>query len=172
MKFIEDIELFFLRNLKNSDFELYKPPQLVNSDKWKYDCIVFRKRTSNRSSNEVLIPKKMYLDSAGSDLYANETINVHAGSRALVSVELRMSIPKGFYGKISPRSGVAVNHGIAAFNGTIDSGYRGIIYVLLFNFSHDDYIVEKGNRIAQIIFQKYENVFFCMILLILPLKEE
>ena len=56
-----------------------------------------------------------------------------------------------------------MNRGIVAFNGTIDSGgigYGGIIYVLLFNFSHDDYIVEKGNRIAQIIFQKYENVSF------------
>ena len=42
-KFIKDIELFFLRNLRNSDFELYKPPQWVNSVKWKYDYIVFRK---------------------------------------------------------------------------------------------------------------------------------
>ena len=52
-----------------------------------------------------------------------------------------------------------MNRGIVAFSGTIDSGYRGIIYVLLFNFSHDDYIVEKGNRIAQIIFQKCEVSF-------------
>ena len=49
LKFIEDIELFFLRNFKNSDFELAKPPQLVNSVKWKYYYIVFRKRTSNQS---------------------------------------------------------------------------------------------------------------------------
>ena len=49
LKFIEDIELFFLRNLRNSDFELVKPPQLVNSVKWKYDYVVFRKRTSNQS---------------------------------------------------------------------------------------------------------------------------
>ena len=114
----------------------------------------------NRSSNEVLIPKKMYVDSAGHDLFANESIKVCAGSRALVTVDLRMAIPKGFFGRISPRSGLAVNREIVAFNGTIDSDYRGIIYVLLFNFSHDDYIVEKGNRIAQIIFQKYENVSF------------
>ena len=71
-----------------------------------------------------------------------------------------MSIPKGFFGRISPRSGLAVNHGIVAFNGTIDSSYRRIIYVLLFNFSKDDYIIEKGNRIAEIIFQKKENVSF------------
>ena len=48
-KFIEYIELFFLRNMKNSNFELVKPPQLVNSVKWKFDYVVFRKRTSNQS---------------------------------------------------------------------------------------------------------------------------
>ena len=101
----------------------------------------------------------MYVNSAGHDLFVSQTIKVHAGSRALVSIELRMEIPKGFFGWISPHFGLAVNRGIVAFSGTIDSGYRGIIYVLLFNFSHDDYIVEKGNRIAQIIFQKCEVSF-------------
>ena len=114
----------------------------------------------NRSSNDVLILKKMYVNSTGHNLFASQIIKVHVESRALVSIELRMAIPKGFFGRISPRSGLAVNRGILAFSGTIDSGYRGIIYVLLFNFSHDDYIVEKGNRIAQIIFQKCENVSF------------
>ena len=88
----------------------------------------------NRSSNEILMPKKMYVDSAGYDLFAHKTIKIHAGSRALVSVELRMTIPTGFFGRISPRSGLAANRGIVAFNVTIDSGNRGIIYVLLFNF--------------------------------------
>ena len=54
------------------------------------------------SSNEILIPKKMYPDSAGYDLYANETVKVCAGGRVLVSVELQMIIPKGFSGQISP----------------------------------------------------------------------
>ena len=102
----------------------------------------------------------MYVNSAGHDLFASQTIKIYAWSRALVSVELRMAIPEGFFGGISPRSGLALNRGIVAFSGTIDSGYRGIIYVLLFNFSNDDYIVERGNRIAQIIFQKCENVSF------------
>ena len=93
----------------------------------------------NGSSNEVLIPKKMYVDSAGHDLFANESIKVHAGSRALVTVDLRVAIPEGFFGRISPPSGLAVNHGIVAFNGTIDAGYGRIIYVLLFNFSKDVY---------------------------------
>ena len=114
----------------------------------------------NRFSKEVLIPKKMYPNSAGYDLYANETVKVFAGSRWLVSLNLRMTIPKGYFGRISPRSGFALNHGIIAFSGTVDSVYTGIIYVLLFNFSANDFLVEKGNRIAQIIFQKCEEVSF------------
>ena len=114
----------------------------------------------NRFSKEVLIPKKMYLSSAGYNLYANETVKFFAGSRSLVSLDLRMVIPKGYFGRISPRSGFALNHGIIAFSGTVDSGYTGIIYVLLFNFSANDFLVEKGNRTAQIIFQKCEEVSF------------
>ena len=102
----------------------------------------------------------MYLNSAGYDLYVNETVKVLAGSRSLVSLDLRMVIPKGYFGRISPRSGFALNQGIIAFSGTIDSGYTGIIYVLLFNFSTNDFLVEKGNRIAQITFQKCEEVSF------------
>ena len=71
-----------------------------------------------------------------------------------------MSIPKGYYGEICPRSGLALKNGVVAFNGTIDSGYLGVVYVLLFNFSNDNFSVEKGNRIAQIIFKKYETVSF------------
>ena len=114
----------------------------------------------NRFSKEVSIPKKMYPNSAGYDLYTNETVKVFAGSRSLVSLDLRMVIPKGYFTRISPRSGFALNQGIIAFSGTIDSGYTGIIYVLLFSFSTNDLLVEKGNRIAQIIFQKCEEVSF------------
>ena len=114
----------------------------------------------NRFSKDVSIPKKMYPNSAGYDLYANETVKVFAGSRSLVLLDLRMVIPKGYFGRISPRSGFSLNHGIIAFSGTVDSGYTGIIYVLLFNFSANDFLVEKGNRIAQIIFQKCEEVSF------------
>ena len=87
----------------------------------------------------------MYPNSAGYDLFANETVKVFAGSRSLVSLNLRMVIPKGYFGRISPCSGFALNHGIVAFSGTVDTG---IIYALLFNFSANDFLVEKGNGIA------------------------
>ena len=71
-----------------------------------------------------------------------------------------MQIPKGYYGEISPRSGIALKNGVVAFNGTVDSGYLGVVYVLLFNFSSGKFSVEKGNRITQMIFKKCENVSF------------
>ena len=104
---------------------------------------------NKRSSNDIKLPQKMYSDSVGYDLFASE--------RALVCVELQISIPKGYFGKISLRSGLATHYGVLAFQGTIDSGYKRIIYILHFNFSDNGYVVKKGNRIAQIIFLKCQN---------------
>ena len=118
------------------------------------------KLTRPSATDIVKIPLKAYIDSAGYDLFANESIQVLSNSRALISTGLKMQIPKGFYGQISPWSGLALTNGIVAFSGTVDSGYIGIVYVLLFNFSSKDFLVEKGNRIAQMIFKKCENVSF------------
>ena len=115
---------------------------------------------SSISSDGVENPKKAYVNSAGYDLFADESVDVFPNSRAVISTGLRMQIPKGYYGEVCPRSGLALRNGIVAFNGTIDSGYYGVVYVLLFNFSSEKFSVEKGNRIAQMIFKKYENVSF------------
>ena len=106
------------------------------------------------------IPLKAYNNSAGYDLFADETVKVLANSRALISTDLQMDIPKGYYAQICPRSGLALKNGVVAFNGTIDSGYLGVVCVILFNFSSEDFLVEKGNRIAQMIFKKCEDVSF------------
>ena len=104
---------------------------------------------------------KAYPDSAGNDLYANETKLLPARGRVCVSVDLKLAFPKGFFGQIACRSGVALFKGISAFNGITDAGYRDRIYVLIFDFSADDYAMEKGNRIAQIIIQRcYNNINF------------
>ena len=105
-------------------------------------------------------PIKAYVNSAGYDLYSDESFNILPWSRAAISTGTRMFIPNGYYGEICPRSGLAVRNGILAFNGTIDSGYLGIVYVLLFNLSDKEYFIKKGDRIAQIIFKKFENVSF------------
>ena len=110
--------------------------------------------------SETKIPVLWYSDSAGYDLPSAETITVPKWSRKLVNTKFRFDIPKGFYGEIKPRSGLSIKKGVVAFNGTIDSGYSGFVYIIVFNFSNDDYIIEKGDRIAQIIFQKCHSVIF------------
>ena len=107
-------------------------------------------------SNDAKEPLKAYADCAGYDLLVNESIRIMSNSRGLTCTGIKMSIPKGFYGQISPRSGLALKNGVVA----IDSRYLGIVYVLLFNFSFNEFLVEKGNRIAQMIFKKCENVSF------------
>ena len=105
-------------------------------------------------------PYKAYVDSAGFDLYADETILVLLRNRTLVSIGLSMQIPLGYCGKIYSRSGLANKHAIFAFNGIIDPGFSGVVKVLLFNLSDEEYLVQKGTRIAQMIFVKTENVVF------------
>ena len=105
-------------------------------------------------------PYKAYIDSAGFDLYADEIVLILPQNRSLISIGLRMQIPLGYCGKIHPRSGLTNKHGIVAFAGVIDSGFLGVVKVLLFNFSTEEYTVQKGTRIAQIIFNKSENVIF------------
>ena len=107
-------------------------------------------------SNDAKEPLKAYADSAGYDLLVNESIRIMSNSRGPVCTGIKMSIPEGFYGQISPRSGLALKNDVVA----IDSRYLGIVYVLLFNFSFNEFLVEKGNRIAQTIFKKCENVSF------------
>ena len=105
-------------------------------------------------------PYKAYVDSAGFDLYADETILVLPRNRTLVSIGLSMQIPLGYCDKIYSRSGLANKHAIFAFNGIIDPGFSGVVKVLLFNLSDEEYLVQKGTRIAQMIFVKTENVVF------------
>ena len=122
--------------------------------------ILIKLSRSSISSDDVEKPKKAYVNSAGYDLFADESVDVFSNSRAVISTGLRLQIPKGYYGEICPRSGLALRNGVVAFNGTVDSRYFGIVYVLLFNFSSEKFSVEKGNRIAQMIFKKCENVSF------------
>lgn len=110
--------------------------------------------------NETRIPILSYNDSAGYDLSSAETITIPKWSRRLVNTKLRFDIPKGFYGEIKARSGIAIKKGVVAFNGTIDSGYNGFVYIIVFNFSNDDFLIQKGERIAQIIFKKCHLVSF------------
>lgn len=93
---------------------------------------------------------------AGIDLIANENVTIPSGRSVAVHTGISFKIPDGMYGKIESRSGLATGQGIHHIAGVIDSGYRGEIIVGLENRGRGSYDVLKGDRIAQIIFQKYE----------------
>lgn len=105
--------------------------------------------------------------SAGMDLRANidESIVLHPMERRLVPTGLFMALPAGFEAQIRPRSGLALKHGITVLNtpGTIDADYRGEIMVLLINFSQTDFVINDGERIAQMVIAKHENAEFIEI---------
>jgi dUTP pyrophosphatase len=95
---------------------------------------------------------------AGADLYSIETITIPPLSRVLVKTGLALEIPRGFYGRIAPRSGLAAKHGIDVLAGVIDSSYRGPLGIILYNTDKEQsFIVNTGDRIAQIIFEQHWN---------------
>ena len=89
---------------------------------------------------------------AGYDVYSSEGVVVPARGRAIVPTGLRMSVEPDWYCRVAPRSGLAVKNGIDVGAGVVDSNYRGLLGVVLFNFSDSDYTVQVGDRVAQLIF--------------------
>ena len=100
--------------------------------------------------------------SAGVDLKAavGEAMTISPLERKLIPTGLSMAIPEDYEAQIRPRSGLAFKHGITVLNtpGTIDSDYRGEVKVLLINLEKENFIVERGMRIAQLVVEKYEKV--------------
>jgi dUTP pyrophosphatase len=90
---------------------------------------------------------------AGMDICAAESLNLRAGKRHAVATGFAFAIPDGYEVQVSPRSGLALKNGITCLNtpGTIDSDYRGEVKVILANLGEDDFMINKGDRIAQIV---------------------
>ena len=100
--------------------------------------------------------------SAGMDLkaYIDEPVVLKPGQRMLVPTGLYIELPVGYEAQIRARSGLAIKKGIGLVNGigTIDSDYRGEIKVILINWGEEDFVIENGDRIAQMVIAKYERV--------------
>lgn len=125
-------------------------------------------------NNLAIVPSNQKTGDAGYDLYATQNLKIKPMMRALVSTGLAIEIPEGYYGRIAPRSGLAVKNGIDVLAGVVDSSYRGEVKVVLINLNFDlnvyqnpmtqiagsifDFTIKPGDRIAQIIIEKYHTV--------------
>jgi len=114
----------------------------------------------NKSGHD--LPNYETAFSAGMDLRANisEAITLKPLERAIVKTGLFMELPLGFEAQVRPRSGLAAKKGITVLNspGTIDADYRGEIGVILVNLSNEDFVIENGERVAQMVIAKHEQI--------------
>jgi dUTP pyrophosphatase len=99
------------------------------------------------------LPARGSPHAAGLDLSSVENLRIPARGRALVRTGLSVAIPHGFYGRVAPRSGLAVKHGLDVLAGVIDSDYRGEIICALINHGEDSLEIEAGMRVAQLIIE-------------------
>jgi len=101
------------------------------------------------------LPARAHPDDAGADLHAVECVIIPPGERRDVGTGLALSIPCGYAGLVMPRSGLSFRNGIMIVNspGLIDAGYRGEVRVCLYNSGSEDFVVEPGDRIAQLVIQ-------------------
>ena len=108
------------------------------------------------------LPSYSTKQSSGLDLRANilEKIILSPFERKLIPTGLSISIPEGYEAQVRPRSGLSIKNGITVLNspGTIDSDYRGDIGVILINLSKESYTINPGDRMAQLVFSKYEKI--------------
>ena len=115
----------------------------------------FPKLLIKKLNAKAFLPVKGSEHAAGYDMMSIEDSLVPARGKALIATGISMAIPIGNYGRIAPRSGLAVKNFIDVGAGVIDSDYRGEVRVLLFNFSDTDFKIAAGDRIAQLIIEKY-----------------
>lgn len=113
------------------------------------------------NTSEFSLPQYETSASAGVDVRANieESVTLQPLERALIKTGLFLEIPEGYEAQVRPRSGLALKKGITVLNspGTIDADYRGEVGVILINLSNEAFTIEKGERIAQIVFAKFEQ---------------
>ncbi len=125
-------------------------------------AVMIKVRIINRGHHP--LPEYATPQSAGMDLRANidAQIVLKPMQRMLIPTGLYMALPPGYEAQVRPRSGLALKHGITVLNtpGTIDADYRGEVKVLLVNFSDTEFVVNDGERIAQMVIAKHENADF------------
>lgn len=116
-------------------------------------------------AEEEFLPSYANPGDAGADLKSSQDAVVPARGRVLVQTGVKIALPAGHVALVHPRSGLAAKHGITVLNtpGTVDAGYRGEIMVTLYNSTDEDFKINRGDRIAQLVIQKFEHANFIQV---------
>lgn len=111
-----------------------------------------------RINSKARLPKKSTRGSAGLDLYSTQDVTIQSKKNGIVPTGLKLSMPEGTYGRIAPRSGFSLHYMMDVMGGVIDPDYKGEVKVILLNHSDSDFNVCTGDRVAQLILEKYVDV--------------
>ncbi|KZT12874.1 dUTP diphosphatase [Laetiporus sulphureus 93-53] len=126
----------------------------LKSGKVKSEAAPVSSLRVKRLSDKAKLPTRGSPLSAGYDLCSAENKVVPARGKAMVDTQLSIAVPPGTYGRVAPRSGLASKFMIDTGAGVIDADYRGVVYILLFNLSDEDFEVKEGDRVAQLILER------------------
>ena len=116
-----------------------------------------------RLDKDISLPNFARAGDAGADIVSRIDIDIAPGERALVPTGISIALPDGYAAFAHPRSGLAIKYGVGMVNapGTIDAGYRGELQIILINHDlHETFSIKRGDRIAQLVFQKVERAEF------------
>ncbi len=115
-----------------------------------------------KADEGITLPDYATPGSSGMDLRASEAALIPAGERGCVGTGLYFELPQGYEAQVRPRSGLALKHGVTVLNspGTIDSDYRGEVKVILINLGRESFTINRGDRIAQMVFKRLARVDF------------
>jgi len=118
--------------------------------------------SQTEDAKDLPLPTRQTPGSAGLDLYSKINITIKKGERVLVPTGIRIALPFGYEAQIRPRSGLALKYGVTVLNapGTVDADYRGEVCVLLINLGTEDFAINRGDRIAQMVITKVEMIQF------------
>jgi len=117
----------------------------------KRSVLKFKRLTENAYA-----PTKGSIRAAGFDLYSAYDYVIPAKGKGMCATDIQVAIPDGCYGRVAPRSGLAVKNFIDVGAGVVDSDYRGNVQIVLFNFGESEFVVKRGDRVAQLICEKIE----------------
>src|SRR4030042_6368100 len=110
-------------------------------------------------NNDANVPVKATEHSSGYDIFSSVEHNLKKGSYELISTGIIIELEKGMEAQIRPRSGLSIKHGITVLNspGTIDADYRGEVCIILINLSEENFVIQDGERICQMVIAKHEK---------------
>ena len=129
-------------------------PEEVERRTFERSVLAFRCELAHE---DALLPTRGTPGSAGHDLYNVEEVTIAAGHRKVIKIGIKVAIPQGCYGRIAPRSGLAVKHGFQTMAGVIDSDYRGEVGVVGHNGGSEEITFPKHTRIAQLILERIDT---------------